>query len=231
MRTHVPLWPVRPEEILDLGEYEKVRDRFRARIIALKRLRRVGVGDHVSLVFENHDTVLWQIQEMVRTERIGDPAAIRFECDTYNEICPAAGELSATLFIEIVDQARAREMLDQLIGLDEHVVLRVGPHAIRAEFDPGRSTAERIAAVQYVKFRLPPEAIQELRRPAAEVTLEIDHPNYRAKSVLGTETRASLVGDLTARGRAARPSSAPPRRRPTSRKATSRRPGRKARRR
>ena len=88
-------------EIRDIAQYERVREAERARIIERKRPRRVGLGENLTLLFENHDTVLFQVQEMMRTERIVDEAKIQDEIDTYNALIPGPGELSATLFIEI----------------------------------------------------------------------------------------------------------------------------------
>src|SRR5580704_1128108 len=96
--------PVQRDEVLGFADYETIRDRFRARVIEEKRARRVLVGDRVSAVFENHDTVLLQIQEMIRTERISRPAAVQHEIDTYNQHIPGKDELFATVMIEVGDK-------------------------------------------------------------------------------------------------------------------------------
>src|SRR6187402_344807 len=95
--------PVDRSELLGLAAYEQIRERFRQRVIGLKKRRRIEVGRHMSLVFENHDTVLLQVQEMLRTERISDERAIEHELSTYNELIPAPGGVSCTLFIEYDD--------------------------------------------------------------------------------------------------------------------------------
>src|SRR5918996_6192253 len=118
------------EDIMGLAAYEKVREKFRQRIIELKKKRRVSVGDKVSFVFENRDTVIFQIQEMVRAERITDLDKIREEIAVYNELVPNPGELSATLFLEIEDQTHLREDLLKFLGIDEALSLRVGDHLI-----------------------------------------------------------------------------------------------------
>src|SRR5215470_16717864 len=105
------------DEIVGSERYEKIRDEFRHRIIELKKHRRVSVGDYITLVFENHETVLFQIQEMLRAERITDIDKIRFEVDTYNELIPGEGELSTTLLIEITEQKHIRPALVKLIGI------------------------------------------------------------------------------------------------------------------
>src|SRR5690606_11840107 len=122
-------------------------------IIALKKARRVSVGPDLTFVFENHDTVFFQIQEMLRTERITDLDAVRHELAVYNALLPQPGELSATLLIELTDQAHIAERLRALIGIDETVWLAIGDQPpIRADFEAGRSTEEKLSAVQYVRF-------------------------------------------------------------------------------
>ena len=114
------------DEIVGSERYEKIRDDFRRRVIELKKHRRLSVGDRMTFVFENHETVLFQIQEMLRAERITDIDKIRFEVDTYNELIPRDGELSSTLLIEITEQKQIRPELVKLIGLDKAVSLQIG---------------------------------------------------------------------------------------------------------
>lgn len=185
------------EDIIGLEAYEKVRDEFRRRIIDLKKIRRISVGDKVSLVFENRDTVIFQIQEMLRAEKITDLDKIREEIEVYNSLIPGAGELSATLFLEMENQSRLREELLKFLGIDEVVFFKVGDRAIHASFEEGHSKEGKISAVQYVKFPFRPEEIEALTRgDAAEIL--IDHPNYRANASIGAETRRSFMGDLQA---------------------------------
>lgn len=185
------------EDIVGFSAYEKMRDKFRARIIELKQRRRVSVGDKVTLVFENRDTVIFQIQEMMRAEKIGDLDKIREEIDVYNELVPEPGELSATLFLEIEDQTHLRDELLKFLGIDEAVYLKIGKHSIHARFEGGRSKEDKISAVQYVKFSFS-EAVLEALKKGAKAELVIDHPNYRASTPLRPETRESLMEDLTA---------------------------------
>jgi hypothetical protein len=185
------------DDIVGLSAYEKVRDAFRRRLIELKRNRRVSVGDKVSLVFENRDTVIFQIQEMLRAERISDLDKIREEIEAYNELIPERGELSATLFLEIENQAQLREELLKFLGIDETVFLKIGDHMIHARFEAGRSKEDKISAVQYVKFPLSEREIADfIGGEAAE--LIIDHPNYQARVPIESETRKSLIEDLAA---------------------------------
>jgi Protein of unknown function (DUF3501) len=185
------------EDIMGLSAYEKVRDRFRQRVIELKKKRRVAVGDRVSLVFENRDTVIFQIQEMLRAEKITDLDKIRDEIETYNALLPEPGELSATLFLEIEDQVRLREELLKFLGIDEAVFLRVGNHSIHARFEEGHSKEDKISAVQYVRFPFSDEGLQAFVR-GEKTELMIDHPNYRMSVSLAPETRQSLIEDLAA---------------------------------
>jgi sulfur carrier protein ThiS len=183
------------DEILGFSAYENVRQRFREDIIEKKRWRRVSVGDKVSIVFENRDTVIFQIQEMLRAERITDLDKIREEIAVYNELIPNPGELSATLFLEIEDQANLREDLLKFLGIDEAVVLKVGGHVVAARFEEGRSKEDKISAVQYVRFPFGPEARQALVK-GEPAELVIDHPNYQARAVLAAEAQQSLAQDL-----------------------------------
>lgn len=185
------------DEILGLERYEQVRDEFRRRIIALKKNRRVGVGECITFVFENHDTVLLQIQEMLRTEHITDLDKIRFEIDTYNTLIPDEGELSATMLIEITEKEQIRPQLVRLIGIDKSVTLRIGNQFIvPAVFEPGRSKEDNLSAVQYVRFALPPAARAAFRDEQQEVVLVINHPNYQAQTVLSPAVRRALAADL-----------------------------------
>jgi hypothetical protein len=184
------------EDIMGISAYEKVRDNFRRRIIELKQKRRVAVGNKASLVFENRDTVIFQIQEMVRAERITDLDKIREEIEVYNGLIPEPGELSATLFLEIEDQTHLRDELLRFLGIDEALFLQVSNHVIHARFEEGRSKEDKISAVQYVRFPFTSEAISAFAGPEV-AELRIDHENYRASARIEGETRNSLLADLT----------------------------------
>ena len=175
--------------------YAGMREDFRKRIMELKKPRRVIVGDRVSLVFENRHTLMFQIEEMLRAESISSEDGIRGEIDVYNALMPTDASLSATLFVELPAEADPYAELGKLVGLDEHVVLHVGGHALRAAFEPGRAEADRISAVQYVRFPLDDVAKAALRAAGTPLVLEIDHPNYRHRVTLGEDTRASLARD------------------------------------
>jgi hypothetical protein len=192
-------------EIKNLVEYEKARDAMRARVIEVKRNRRVPVGENLTFLFENRDTVLFQIQEMVRTERIVDEARIQEEIDAYNALIPAPGELSATLFIEIPELARmsndeVRRTINRFQGLDrDGVRLELGNlSAIAARFEEGHSKEEKMAAVHYLRFSVPSDAQRALADPRQAVRLVVEHPNYRATAEVPAATRAELLSDLRA---------------------------------
>jgi hypothetical protein len=191
--------PVTLGDIVGPERYETIRDEFRRRIIELKRARRLAVGPEVTFVFENHDTVFFQIQEMLRAERIRDLDAIRSELDVYNALLPQPGELSATMLIEITEQTQIAERLLGFLGIDEAVFLQIGPaHRIRAEFEAGRSREDKLSAVQYVRFALPSEARRAFADPAVIIRLAIDHPTYRHATAVEGPVRASLCEDLRA---------------------------------
>ena len=135
---------------------------------------------------------------MVQAERLVDQAKIAEEVEVYNGLLPRAGELSATMFIEIDDASRIKPVLDRLLGIDtrDYIRMTVGPHVIVGAFEAGHSDEERgkLSAVHFVRFALPPEARRVFA--TAEVALVVDHPNERARTVLSDETKRSLLVDL-----------------------------------
>lgn len=202
------------KDVLNFFEYEKVRAEMRGRVIDLKRVRRVPVGEHLSFVFENRDTVLFQIQEMCRVERITDDARVQDEIDVYNALLPGPGELSATLFIEITDKDQIQAVLDRFIGIDAGGIdaagigaggIDVGPtvwiqvgkdFALPGEFEAGHSDEEKgkLSAVHFVRFAFPPEAVRAFA--ISPVHLVVDHPAVRARVELPAESKAQLLLDL-----------------------------------
>lgn len=185
------------EELHSLAEYEKIRDSFRQEIVEEKKKRRVQVGPYVSLTFENRETLLFQIQEMLRVERVEDPAKIQEEVDVYNELIPEAGELSATLFIEITEEAKIKEILDRLIGIDKPdvVYFQIGKKKVPGIFEGGRSTEEKISAVHYLRFKWSPTTIETFRSEK-ENYLVVEHPQYKERTPISNETKKALLEDL-----------------------------------
>jgi hypothetical protein len=182
-------------DIKDIAQYEKERDEFRKRIIELKKLRRIAVGDIITLVFENRETLLFQVQEMMRAERIVHDDKIQYELDTYNALLPGPMELSATLFIEIDNLKELRRRLPTLLGIEEHLWLVIGEEKIQAKFEEGRSTEEKLSTIHYVRFAVTPRQAAALKDPAVEVALEFDHPNYTNRQAISQEIRNELAKD------------------------------------
>ncbi len=190
--------PLTPNDLLDIAQYEKQRQEFRSRIIELKKDRRVQVGEFVTLVFENRETVKFQVQEMMRAERIVTDERIQEEVDTYNDLIPGPRELSATVLIEIQEKEQLRDILDRLIGIDRPntTLLIVGDDRIGAEYEGGHSTESRISAVHYLRFKLTPEQVERFVSGKVTLKLAIEHPNYRAETVVPDKVRQSLAQDL-----------------------------------
>ena len=189
------------DDIEDLRHYERTRAEFRDRIIALKRLRRVPVGPIVTLVFENRDTVRFQIQEMARVEKMGSEEQIRAELDVYNPLIPAPGELSATLFVELTDDAQLRRWLPQLVGIERAVELRIGApdsdvvrSAPEASHDEQLTREDVTASVHYIRFTLSPAQVDRFASGPVAVAVAMDA--YDEATVLGDEVRAELLADL-----------------------------------
>jgi hypothetical protein len=187
---------VEASDILDLTSYEKIRPDYLAKMIEFKKSRRVYVGEILCFIFENRDTVIFQIQEMTRAERSVSAEAISAEVEVYNELVPGDHELSATLMIEIPDQKSIRPQLDRLIGIDEHVHLDIGGEIVRATFDDKQFEEDRVSAVQYIRFPLGEALAARFRDPNVRVELRVDHPNYHAVTRIEAEARASLIADL-----------------------------------
>jgi len=187
---------IQSSELLDLAGYEQIREHFLRRIIELKRVRRIALGEHMTLLFENRDTALFQIQEMLRTERITRENAIEHELETYNQLVPAANELSATVFIEYPDREERERMLAALAGVERNFYVIVGSEQTRAESDKRGDRTDRTTAVHYVKFKLGEAATSALQGPNARVLVGVDHPAYCAEVALPAETVASLCSDF-----------------------------------
>ena len=186
------------EDVIPQEEYERQREPFRKRIIALKQRRRISLGPMITLVFENRETLQFQIQEMVRVERIVDPAKVQDELDVYNALLPSRDELSATLLIEITEEAKMKEWLDRFMGLDHGrtVAIVAGGERAFGEFEGGHSHESKISAVHFVRFRptaVMKAAFADLRQP---VTMTVDHKGYRAEVSVPGSMREEWLKDL-----------------------------------
>jgi hypothetical protein len=186
------------DDIADLRAYEREREQFRAHVIELKKRRRVNVGPFVTLVFENRDTIRFQIQEMARVERLISDEAIETELRTYNPLIPEPGHLAATLFVELTSEPELREWLPKLVGIESRVVLHLGDQEVRCQVDPDHekqlTREELTASVHYVHFALAPDQIERLGSGPA--VLALDHPNYAYETELSDATRQELLADL-----------------------------------
>ena len=186
--------PLTPKDLWPLPVYEGVRDQFRKEVIAAKKDRRVQVGPSMTFVFENRTTVKFQVQEILRIERITGPEEVAEELEGFNTMLPGPGELSATLMIELTGaDAEVKARLATLFGLRDRVWLEVGGARVKGELEPDREEPGRVSAVQYVRFKVP-DAHALLRGPA---NLVIDHANYAYRTELPEAARRSLAQDLS----------------------------------
>jgi hypothetical protein len=188
--------PIARDELLELAAYEKIRDAYLRSVLERKKVRYVKLGEHMTALFENRDTVLLQIQEMLRTERITQEAAIAHELETYNELVPGARELSVTLFIEYADRDERERMLTQLAGLEDRFRLRVGDALMSVIPDARGSDKTRTMAVHYLKFPMTEAAFAAFRDGSVPVFLEVAHPAYSAIAPLSPQTLQSLRADF-----------------------------------
>ena len=187
------------DDIVDMRAYERERDDLRREIIDLKRLRRVALGPIMTMVFENTVTMRWQVQEMARAERMLRDEQIAREVETYNQLIPDAGELSATLMIELTSERELREWLPRLVGIERHiaVVLPDGTGVVGApsEEDELRLTRDDItAAVHFLKFRFSSSDVEMFA--SGPVHIVVDHPDYDQDVLLTPEQHAQLLSDL-----------------------------------
>jgi ribosomal protein L19 len=191
-------------DIADQRAYERERADFRTHVIELKRRRRVHLGTVVTVVFENRDTMRFQVQEMARVEKISTDEGILEELNVYNPMIPEPGELCATLFLELTTEDQMREWLPKLVGVERSLVFRLGDGTGGAD-DEVRCTVEAAhasqltrehvtAAVHFVQFRFTP---QQVERFTDGVVLAIDHPAYQESIELDRVTVAELVADLS----------------------------------
>lgn len=183
------------EELLDNREYVAGRQRIRQEMMAYKEARRVQLGDLVSVLFENHRTLWYQTQEMLRAEHITAPALRQRELDVYNAMIPQDLALAATLFIEIPDSSQIPAVLARLSGAEEHVALVVDGEPFPAEAEPGRSQDDKTSSIHYLTIPLGPGGLRALET-ADTVEMAIEHDHYRARTVLREDTVQQLLDDL-----------------------------------
>jgi len=179
---------VERSDVLDFQTYNDRREDYRRRVLAEKALRRVHVGEYLTFLFETTDTVLYQIQEMMRLEQMVREADIRHEIETYNALLGGAGELGCTLLIEIDNEAERREKLALWLGLPEHLYMRTSDaELVRAVWDQAQVGDTRLSSVQYIKFPLDGQS---------PVAIGTDHPELCVEAALTAEQRRTLEADL-----------------------------------
>jgi hypothetical protein len=197
----VPSRKLSIEDILDLRAYERVRAESRAEVIELKKLRRISLGPVVTLMFENRVTMRSQIHEMIRAEKVMRDEQVMEELHAYNPLIPEAGQLSATLFIELVTEDEMREWLPKLVNIESSIVVRLSDgsevRSITEEAHAEQLTRDYVtAAVHYVRFEFTPEQVEKFAAGGAQIVC--DHPAYQQSVSLQSSTVTELLNDLRA---------------------------------
>ena len=189
---------ITPESLMTLEAYSKWRKAHKGEVIAHRKLRSVALGDHVTVQFESELSIRYQVQEMLRIEKIFEEEGIQSEIDAYAPLVPDGTNWKATMLIEYPDVNERRRELGRLIGIEDRMFVEVEGHervyAI-ADEDLDRENDEKTSAVHFLRFEFPPAARQAVRAGAA-VKLGCDHRNYPAHVMVAPETLAALAGDL-----------------------------------
>ena len=188
------------DSLMSLEAYSKARPQFRAHVMAHKKNRIVHLGDNVTLVFEDELTIRYQIQEMLRAERIFEDAGIEDELEAYNPLVPDGNNWKATMMIEYPETEERRAMLGKLIGIEDRVWIQIAGYSrvyAIADEDLERETDEKTSAVHFLRFELEPPMVGAVIKGAA-VAMGIDHPHYRASVQVEPAVAASLTSDLAA---------------------------------
>jgi len=188
------------DDLYSLEKYAEVRDQFRAEVLEHKRSRRIALGTNAALYFEDRLTMQYQIQEMLRIEKIFEAAGINEELDAYNPLIPDGSNWKATFMIEFPDEEERRAMLQQLIGIESCVYIQVGdlPRCMAiADEDMDRADPHKTSAVHFLRFELNPDQVTALK-DGAELTAGISHDSYQVEvSPVESDVRASLLQDLS----------------------------------
>ncbi len=187
------------DTLMNIIEYEKVRHTYRQDIIAYKKNRRISLGPNIMVTFENEKTLTFQIQEIMRAERLVHDEQIQEEVDVYNTIMPPENGLSATLFIEVVEEAKIRPVLNKFIGLTDHqtLYLDINGEKVYAEFEQGREEENKISSVHYVQFLFSNEQKNNFTDSESETKLGIDYKDYKYTETVPDGLQRSLCEDLS----------------------------------
>ena len=188
------------DSLMSLEAYHKARPEMRKQIIEHKKIRTVHLGNHISLLFEDELTLRYQVQEMLRIEKIFEDEGIQSELDAYNPLCPDGSNFKATMLIEYGNVAERRVALSKLIGVEDRLFIQVEGqprvYAI-ADEDLERETEEKTSAVHFVRFELTPDMKSALKN-GAQMMVGCDHPNYPAHvEELPSDTLSALLKDLS----------------------------------
>ena len=189
---------IKRESLLSLETYARERNAFRARVIEHKKRRTLRLGEHLTLLFEDELTIRYQVQEMLRIERIFEEAGIQGELDAYNPLVPDGHNWKATMLIEYPDADERRRMLERLKGIERGVWVEVEGCArvlAIADEDLERENEDKTSSVHFLRFELD-AAMRERLRQGGKLSAGVDHPEYRASVTAPAEVRAALVADL-----------------------------------
>ena len=189
---------IQKSDLLNIIDYEKQRDTYRSELIDYKKNRRFKLGPNILITFENSKTMKFQIQEMMRAERMVHDSQIEEELNVYNPLIPSGDELSATLFIEITDPEKIRPVLDSFIGLTEgvNVFFEIDGEKVVAEFEEGREKEDNISSVHYIRFPFTEEQKNNFVNNSSSISIHIDYGEYCHSIVLDDNMKNSLADDF-----------------------------------
>ena len=190
---------IKQTDLINIIDYEKVREKYRKDIIDYKKDRRLSLGPNITITFENRKTMKFQIQEMMRAERMVHDPQIKEELDIYNSFLPDKNGLSATLFIEVTKETQIRSVLNQFIGLTmgKNLYFQIGSQKIYAQFEEGREEEDKISSVHYLQFDLGEKTMTDFLNNGIAVALTIDYNDYQYSKILSKTMGSSLIEDLT----------------------------------
>jgi hypothetical protein len=190
--------PIVISDLMNIIEYEKVRNDYRSELMDYKKMRRISLGPNITITFENRKTMKFQIQEMMRAERMVHDNQIQEEIDVYNSLLPLVNGLSATLFIEVTDEAQIRPVLSQFIGLTEGkaVYFEIEDQKVYAEFETGREESNKISSVHYIQFNFNATAKAAFLENPESVKLIINYKNYNYSETINEGMHKSWSEDL-----------------------------------
>jgi len=186
-------------DLMNIIDYEKVREKYRKDIIDYKKERRLSLGPNITITFENRKTMKFQIQEMMRAERMVHDRQIKEELDIYNSLLPEKNGLSATLFIEVTKETQIHSVLNKFIGLTvgNNLYFQIGEQKVFARFEEGREETGKISSVHYLQFDLDEKNITDFLNDGIAVAITIDYNDYQCSEILTKTMRSSLIEDLT----------------------------------